>query len=195
MQNATLTRGLVNCKKRGTDNEENSDDPIVDYRTGLDGRPEYIRAVLHGRYFRSSQRNGSRKLKCSIRARGIDGDAVGHILGHQLGGPFEGNLYPQNPSLNGGYWRAEENSFHKWLQESEDHTIDFQARLIHNDENFPMRPTRVVYLIKFYKNGRLATTEEIFDCVGEVMEPITMVDLPNPPPTERFKQNSNGDYT
>ena len=120
LENATLTRGLVNCKKRSTNGKEKHADPIVDSRAGLNGRPEYVHAILHSSYFQSSGCTDNWQLRIRIKERGIEEkeakDAVGHIVGHQLGGLFqEGYLYPQNPSLNQGHWKVQENYLKKWL--------------------------------------------------------------------------------
>ena len=213
LERATLTRGLGKNEKvangdGGDDGDDggksrrdrnsdmnNSDDPIIDYRLGLNGRPEYIRAVLHKRYCSPRKRVCSAALKNKIQSRGKKGDHIGHILGHQFGGSMvEHNLFPQHPGLNMGHWRAVENRIKKWLEYSEENTIDLQARLIYEDPEFPMRPTAMHYLLKFYKNGVVATTDEVFESLNDGVEAVTVESLPNPSPEEKFTQNSRGDF-
>jgi hypothetical protein len=101
------------------------------------------------------------------------------------------NLYPQNPCINGGFWRSEESFFKRWLNcKGGNRTIEFQARFIYeNDES--TRPIEIIFLIKFKIDNRVATTQEVERCLGKgdngLIQPINYEELQNPPPNQKPK--------
>ncbi len=197
---ATLTRNLRNP----ITNERNRDPtrfPSFESSRGPNARVEYLRTEVTSRHIgRGEDTSANRTLADLVSQRGltliIDGhhyvDDARHILPCILGGPMEHfNLYSQNPCTNRGFWRSEETLFMRWLHcTGGNRTIDFEARFIYESDE-STRPIEIIFLVKFKIDNRLATTQEVENCLGKgqngEIKPIYYDVLQNSPPNQKPK--------
>jgi hypothetical protein len=91
-------------------------------------------------------------------------DDVGHILAKVLGGHLEENLFPQNPSMNRGFFRTDfEALVQRFLTRYRECNarVDYQVRLCYNANQ--TRPYGLFILVRYYIGDRLATAGELYE--------------------------------
>lgn len=142
--------------------------PIVHHRQGKNGRAEYVHAVIRPLHLHTGQpTSADTKLAKQIRSLGKPGDDCGHIAANVLGGPMVAyNLFPQNLSKNRGEFKnTVEAHMQKFLEMDKEnrnsrYEVDYHATLIYANDS-DTRPTQLRFDIRFYKDSKLVSHEDI----------------------------------
>ncbi len=126
-------------------------------------KPLWLKAEIKTCHIGSGEETGvSIPLRDIIRARGIDSDQCGHIIGNSVGGKMvDINLFPQNEKINcgleGNYnlWKVIDASIKMWVQgipEDYNPRVEFQMLLYYGDPKHPKRPDRFKYMVEYLKD-------------------------------------------
>lgn len=152
-------------------------DNQVSWTLDANGRPASASATL-SEVQPSGTRRGSDELSAQdeVRARGLDDDDAGHIIGHRfLGDQGAANMFPQNFNFNRSAYKTMENEWAAWIEAGG--TVKVDVALKGGTADRPAQ-VGVVYEVFNAEGKRVFKNSELFDnASGQVFDRVPTADI------------------
>lgn len=152
-------------------------DNQVSWTLDANGRPASASATL-SEVQPSGTKRGSDELSAQdeVRARGLDDDDAGHIIGHRfLGDQGAANMFPQNFNFNRSAYKTMENEWAAWIEAGG--TVKVDVALKGGTADRPAQ-VGVVYEVFNAEGKRVFKNSELFDnASGQVFDRVPTADI------------------
>ncbi len=149
----------------------------VTWTVDANGRPTSASATLSELQPKGAKRSSDElSAQDEVRARGIDEDDAGHIIGHRfMGDQGSINMFPQNFNFNRSAYKTLENEWAAWIDAGG--TVKVNVAL---KGGTPDRPAKVgvVYEVFNADGKRVFKNSELFDnAAGQVFDRVSTADI------------------